>query len=171
MIKKIKDFNPKALIKSEKFLKSVENYEFQLLRGITSLSILSIINKYPEQGIYGYHILKEFQSITDRILVIKEATLYPMLKKMENDGILHSEKKDINGRSRIYYFLTEDGKHFFTYLMGFFTKIIQTISVLMDIKVVLADDRFFYCANCSNKIKIMENKADYCKVCGFPIKQ
>jgi len=39
-----------------------------------------------------------------------EGALYPIVHKLESDGIIESEVQNINGRDRKYYLLTEKGK-------------------------------------------------------------
>ncbi len=39
-----------------------------------------------------------------------EGALYPILHKLENEGIIYSEMQTVNGRDRKYYLLTEKGK-------------------------------------------------------------
>ena len=39
-----------------------------------------------------------------------EGALYPLLHKLENEGVIYSEMQQVNGRDRKYYLLTEKGK-------------------------------------------------------------
>lgn len=43
-------------------------------------------------------------------LEMTEGALYPILHKLESDGIIFSEIQNVNGRDRKYYLLTEKGK-------------------------------------------------------------
>ena len=123
MLKKIKSFHPQALIGDDHFRTYVESFESELLRGISTVAVLQIIKRYPNEGIYGYQLLKELEEETNNVLIIEEGTLYPLLRKMEKDGLLVSTKKQLSGRSRNYYtyvfYGDTDGRWFFiTFLVA-----------------------------------------------------
>ena len=173
MIKNIITFNPDALIAEEQFRAFAEKFESEILRGISTLAILSIIQASGSDGSYGYQILKDLGDKTKigekQILVIEEGTLYPILKKLERDGIVISEKKIHAGRKRTYYKLTEAGYRTYNHILGFFTKLIESISPILDVKVSLEDDRFIYCPNCANKIDTQDKNIKFCDICGLNI--
>lgn len=66
--------------------------------------ILSILARTPE-GTYGYKITQDVRSKMD----VPESTFYPLLKQMQMDGYLEVYHKDIGGRSRRFYKITESG--------------------------------------------------------------
>ena len=176
MIRRIKGLNPDALIQSEKFRNYLESFESELLRGISTMCILNIINQHGEEGTYGYQLLKDLEEQTNHMLIIEEGTLYPILRKLEKMGtqdgkirLLESEKKSIKGRPRKYYKLTEEGVKVLHHLEGFFSKLIESLSNLMHFKIELQENLFFYCPNCSNKIDLKENNTNFCEMCGYPL--
>lgn len=118
-------------------------------------------------GIYGYKLAREVKEDTNNRLIIEEGTLYPILRRMKNDGLLVIQKKEINGRLRNYYIITDKGKYVFDHLMGFFLKLIESISQLININIELKEDRYKICPNCSNRIKINKTTAQFCIVCGL----
>lgn len=59
---------------------------------------------------YGYQITQRAKELTEGELEMTEGALYPLLHKLEADGIIISEVQEINGRSRKYYLLTKKGK-------------------------------------------------------------
>ena len=64
-----------------------------------------------ERAMYGYEIIKEVNSRTNQVLEWKEATLYPWLRRLEQDGLIHSEWQERpDTRRRKYYTLTRKGK-------------------------------------------------------------
>ena len=63
-----------------------------------------------EVKMYGYQITKKAKEMTHGQLEITEGALYPILHKLEIEGIVQSEIQTINGRDRKYYLLTEKGK-------------------------------------------------------------
>jgi len=50
------------------------------------------------------------KELTEGELEMTEGALYPLLHKLEHEGIIFSEIQEINGRNRKYYLLTEKGK-------------------------------------------------------------
>ena len=171
IIKRVKDLGPMALIKDSYFRLYVEKFESEVNRGISTLCILSIINQSGNDGIYGYQILKELEIKTDEMLVIEEGTLYPLLKKLERDGIIESRKQKVSGRPRTYYFLTDDGHKIYNHITGFYTKLTEAISPLFDVNVKL-QDRYLYCPNCANKIDLnIETDFNFCEICGLNIQE
>ncbi len=65
--------------------------------------ILSIVEK---QDSYGYEISQTIKLVA----MIKESTLYPILKKLEKSGYLTTYSQEYQGRKRKYYSITEEGK-------------------------------------------------------------
>lgn len=68
--------------------------------------ILSLLEKKES---YGYEILKNIQEISSEEIVWKEGMLYPVLKKLCENGLIQSEWKNIDGRKRKYYKITNEG--------------------------------------------------------------
>ena len=67
--------------------------------------ILSIVARNPE-GTYGYKITKDVRS---KMPDVPESTFYPLLQQMQNDGLLEVYHKDLGGRSRRFYKITDSG--------------------------------------------------------------
>lgn len=168
MFRNIKTYREGALIEDEQIKSYVESFESELLRGISTLSALSIIQSHPDEGIYGYQLLKELEQETGRTLIIEEGTLYPILRKLERDELVVSERKDSGGRPRKYYKLTNKGTELYQHMVGFFSKLLEAITPLMDIEIRLPEKKFIYCPNCTNKIP-QEAEVRFCNICGLNI--
>ncbi|WOF17134.1 PadR family transcriptional regulator [Methanoplanus sp. FWC-SCC4] len=74
-------------------------------RGLIQLYILHSLKKEPKSG---YDILKEISDKTKGAWVPSKGTLYPMLKKMEDEGLITIS--ETGKRSKNIFGLTEDGK-------------------------------------------------------------
>ncbi|MHA1629614.1 MAG: PadR family transcriptional regulator [Candidatus Heimdallarchaeota archaeon] len=168
MLKKVRTFREEALIAKEHYRTYVEGFESELLRGISTVTILQIIQQHPQTGLYGYQIIKTLESETKNLLVVEEGTIYPLLRKMEKDGVLKSEKKEIDGRIRKYYQLTAEGQKLLNHMTGFFSRLLEAMAPLMEYKITLPKDKYIYCPNCANKIKLDEI-TKFCDVCGLYI--
>ncbi|MCY0978687.1 PadR family transcriptional regulator [Chryseobacterium wangxinyae] len=79
-----------------------------LYKGTLQNIILKLLSK--EVKMYGYQMTQRAKELTEGELEMTEGALYPLLHKLEGDGIITSEIQKINGRDRKYYLLTEKGK-------------------------------------------------------------
>ncbi|MDQ0592598.1 PadR family transcriptional regulator PadR [Chryseobacterium ginsenosidimutans] len=79
-----------------------------LYKGTLQNIILKLLSK--EVKMYGYQITQRAKELTEGELEMTEGALYPLLHKLEANGIIISEIQEINGRNRKYYLLTEKGK-------------------------------------------------------------
>lgn len=170
MIKRVRELSPTALIASQDFRNYVINFESELVRGLSSLCILSIIKQSDEQGIHGYQILKDLEEKTHNMLVIEEGTLYPLLRKLRDEGIISSIREQ-GGRRRTFYYMTEPGMKIYNYLTGFYSKLTEAISPLFDVQVNLQQEKYFFCPMCSNKLDLEDEDVKYCSVCGYNIEK
>ncbi len=83
-------------------------YEADLLRGNTDLLLLFLIRE--KQSAYGYQLIKEIRKRSKGYFQFKEGTVYPALHRLENEGHLKGEWRELTNRQeRRYYRITEKG--------------------------------------------------------------
>jgi len=150
------------------FQEYASKFESEINRGISTLSILSIISQYGEDGVYGYQISKDLLEQTQEMLIIEEGTLYPILRKLEGDRIIKS-KRETEGRKRKFYYVTVYGEKIYNYLSGFYSKLTEAIAPLFDVSVHLKQNKYIYCPACANKMDIQNLEARFCDICGHNI--
>jgi len=80
-----------------------ENLRLELRRGCLILAVLAALR--TEQ--YGYTLRK---SLAERGLAIDENTLYPLLRRLESQGLLVSEWREEERRNKRFYRLSADGE-------------------------------------------------------------
>ena len=83
----------------------LENIKSQMRKGILEYCILSVISR---QEAYTSDIL---EALRQADLLVVEGTLYPLLSRLKNNGLLSyrwQESKD--GPPRKYFALTDEGK-------------------------------------------------------------
>lgn len=81
-----------------------------LLRGHTDSIILSLLLDHDS---YGYEINKTIETSTKGKLVLTEATLYTVFKRLERNAYIASYWMDgVNNVKRKYYSITEKGKDY-----------------------------------------------------------
>jgi len=105
----------------------VSNLAMELRRGTLVLCVLSQLEK--EQ--YGYSLV---QSLTEKGMVIDQSTLYPLLRRLEKQGLLDSNWSLDENRPRRYYVLNEKGKRVLNRLIEEWTDMNSTITKLLEAK-------------------------------------
>jgi DNA-binding PadR family transcriptional regulator len=80
-----------------------ENTINELRRGVIVLAVLSQLNE--EQ--YGYSLMK---LLSDQGLEIDQGTLYPLLRRLESQGLLSSDWNTEGSRPRRYYVISSEGQ-------------------------------------------------------------
>ena len=76
--------------------------DVQLKRGLLDVCVLAAIK---DEDSYGYKIVKDIKPYVE----ISESTLYPILRRLEEAGLLTVRTAEYNGRLRKYYRITPAG--------------------------------------------------------------
>jgi PadR family transcriptional regulator, regulatory protein PadR len=85
----------------------LENAKVQMRKGILEFCILHIISRGE---VYASDMLEE---LTSAKIMVVEGTLYPLLTRLKNSGLLdYKWVESVSGPPRKYYVLTETGKTF-----------------------------------------------------------
>jgi len=87
---------------------NIENWKSQIRKGYLELCILLIIKE--KKRLYGFELL---ETLEKQNLQIKEGTMYPLLNRMEADGLLShvwDTSGVISGHPRKFYSITKDGE-------------------------------------------------------------
>jgi PadR family transcriptional regulator, regulatory protein PadR len=79
-----------------------DTLEHELRRGVVVLAVLSQLRTLR----YGYELR---QSLVGSGLPIEEGTVYPLLRRLETQGVLRSEWHTSPGPPRRYYMLSAEG--------------------------------------------------------------
>lgn len=80
----------------EKKVEFISSFQTELKRGTMTLAVLSQLKK-PE---YGYSLLEK---LIAKAIPIESNTLYPLLRRLEKQGVLDSEWDTTESRPRKYY--------------------------------------------------------------------
>ena len=67
--------------------------------------VLALLDK---QDYYGYSLTQDMQ----RAISISESTLYPVLRRLKNNGLLETYDQSYQGRNRRYYRITNNGRRY-----------------------------------------------------------
>jgi PadR family transcriptional regulator PadR len=88
-----------------------KKFQKEINSGITALVLLATVNRSMEQ-LYGYQIAKQLELKNMEVSMVKQGALYPVLRSLENSGLLQSQvEPSVSGPPRKYYKVTEDGKN------------------------------------------------------------
>src|SRR5277367_4332641 len=88
----------------------LENLKMELRRGCLIVAVLAQLR--TEQ--YGYTLRK---ALADDGLAIDEGTLYPLLRRLESQGLLVSQWREEDKRNKRFYRLSPDGKQILKQLL------------------------------------------------------
>jgi PadR family transcriptional regulator, regulatory protein PadR len=82
----------------------VQNMLLELRRGVLSIAVLSQLSKEE----YGYSLIK---ALSDKGMEIDQSTLYPLLRRLESQGLLQSDWRIVDeARPRRYYVISPQGR-------------------------------------------------------------
>lgn len=83
-------------------------YEQQMKKGVLEMLVLKLLSETEK---YGYQLICELREQSEDMFLLKEGTLYPILYRMEDDGLVVSRWSEPRGRevSRKYYGITQEG--------------------------------------------------------------
>jgi PadR family transcriptional regulator PadR len=111
----------------------------ELLKG----SLKTIVLKLLEQNgrMYGYEITRKVEELTRGKIVLTYGALYPVLHKLENEGILQVESENYNNRIRIYYQLTPKGRSVVKEKVQEMTEFLKSVSYILDPKLGMSYER------------------------------
>jgi len=85
----------------------IENTKAQMRKGVLEYCILLVLDGKP---LYASDIIDE---LSNSKMIVVEGTLYPLLTRLKNDGLLaYRWEESTQGPPRKYYELTGDGKNF-----------------------------------------------------------
>ncbi len=90
-----------------KYLIYYKMIQSDLIKGSLRTIVLKLLK---ENGrMYGYEITRRVEELTAGKIKLTYGALYPVLHKLESEGVLVTEAENFNNRIRIYYSLTEKG--------------------------------------------------------------
>lgn len=101
-----------------------ENTLNELRRGMIVLAVLSQLNE--EQ--YGYSLLK---LLSEQGLELDQGTLYPLLRRLESQGLLSSDWNTEGPRPRRYYVISPEGQEFLPRLKEEWNRIVSMMERML----------------------------------------
>lgn len=83
-----------------------DKYERQMKKGVLDMLVLKLLESEPR---YGYQIIQELKDKSGDVFSLKDGTLYPILYRLEDDGLVVSRWSEAVGKQvpRKYYEITQ----------------------------------------------------------------
>jgi len=101
-----------------------ENLKLELRRGCLTLAVLTQLREER----YGYTLRK---ALADEGLEIDEGTLYPLLRRLESQGLLVSQWREEDKRNKRFYRLSPQGKHTLNQLLAEWERINRSLTKIL----------------------------------------
>lgn len=87
-----------------------KKFQKELNSGTASLVLLGVLDRAKE-SMYGYQIAKLIEAHDESVQMMKQGALYPVLRSLENSGLLESHvDPSVSGPPRRYYKITKSGQ-------------------------------------------------------------
>jgi PadR family transcriptional regulator PadR len=87
-----------------------DNLRLELRRGCLVVAVMAHLHEEH----YGYTLRK---ALSDHGLAIEESTLYPLLRRLESQGVLVSQWREENKRNKRFYRLSPEGEQILARLL------------------------------------------------------
>lgn len=94
--------------------------ETELRRGVLQVAVLALLRRRA----YGYDLLRV---LDERGLPTEEGTLYPVLRRLEQEGLLSSSWDTSGSRPRKYYESTDEGRAALEALLAAWDRVDRTL--------------------------------------------
>ncbi len=100
----------------------INNAKAQMRKGVLEYCILLVLSQEP---LYAINIL---QDLKEAKMIVVEGTLYPLLTRLKNDGLLtYRWEESTQGPPRKYYELTNSGRKFLSELEGSWSELVEAV--------------------------------------------
>ncbi len=106
-------------------VQNIDNLLLEMRRGVIVLAVLSQCGE--EQ--YGYSLMK---GLSDKGLEIDQGTLYPLLRRLETQGLLSSSWRLEDARPRRYYVISSEGQKVLPRLVAEWESMVQMMNRMLD---------------------------------------
>ena len=106
---------------------NIENAKAQMRKGTLEFCILAILN---QKDCYASDIIN---TMKEKNLIVVEGTLYPLLTRQKNAGLLsYRWEESKQGPPRKYYQLTEKGKKYMSELHNSWNELVATVNSIIE---------------------------------------
>lgn len=110
-----------------------EKYERQMKKGVLDMLVMRLL---LEEKKYGYQLIAELKERGGALFGLKEGTLYPILYRLEDEGLIESKWSEAENRQppRKYYLMTDKGRKALEEIYQVWCQIADGVDRLMERK-------------------------------------
>ena len=101
------------------------NFVVELRRGVTNMVVL----KQCQQPSYGYQLVKE---LADSGIPLEANTVYPLLRRLEDQALLRSDWDTSTEKPRKYYQITETGRQLLAQITSYWRDSVKNIETILE---------------------------------------
>jgi PadR family transcriptional regulator PadR len=98
------------------------------MSGVPQLLILSLLAR---EEMYGYQLVRAIRVVSSEAFTLAEGVVYPVLHALEEKKLIKAREREHEGRTRIYYTLTNKGKTRLAELTGHWEKVSGGIAAVL----------------------------------------
>lgn len=108
-----------------------QKYEQQLKKGVLEMLVLKLLLGEEK---YGYQLISELGKYNNGMFSMKEGTLYPILYRLEDDGLVSSRWSEPKGKevSRKYYSISDTGRQTLSELKDLWSNFSESVTLIME---------------------------------------
>jgi PadR family transcriptional regulator len=100
-------------------------------RDLVPLLVLHLIEREPA---YGNRLIEEIENITEGVISVNPNTIYPLLRELEDHGMIKGQWEHPDRRTRRYYAITPAGRREYERLVDelepFLDSVIRSVSLI-----------------------------------------
>ena len=108
-----------------------QRFAQQMKKGSLDMLVLKLLE---DEEKYGYQLINELRERTDGAISLKEGTLYPVLYRLEDGGLVASRMSARTAAepARKYYAITEQGRAAMVEMYEVWSELQQCITSIME---------------------------------------
>jgi PadR family transcriptional regulator PadR len=95
------------------------------LNGVPELLLLELLARRP---MYGYELVQAIKVATGGRLEFGEGCVYPILHRLEEQGLLASARQSVGGRQRFVYEVTQRGRAQLAASIGAWQRVVSAVN-------------------------------------------
>lgn len=99
------------------------------LNGVPEMLILQLLSRH---SMYGYELVQAIKAASNDQLEFGEGCIYPILHRLEADGLLQATKELASGRTRVVYRATKRGKSRLAKSISNWRRIADAVNLSLD---------------------------------------
>ena len=98
------------------------------LTGVPEMLILKLLS---QQTLHGYAVVQAIKVRSGRQLQFGEGSIYPILHRLESDGMLETQREKVKGRERVVYSITPKGLTRLSESRSLWNQVVESVNTVL----------------------------------------